>query len=116
MKDTKKLRFSAYLADACTSDFFTGVSSMDGKEREVLAVPVYPRMRYGELLNACEEEFYQIWDWLEDLNAEEKEVITALKECFVGTDLRTTFEPSEDLEDGEDMETLYAYFVVTFEG
>lgn len=116
MKETKKLRFSAYLADVCVSDFFTGVSRMDGKEREVLAVPVSPRMRYGELLNACEEEFFQIWGWLEDLNAEEKEVIAALKECFAGIDLRTTFEPSADLEDGEDLEALYAYFVITFEG
>ena len=89
-----------YLADICYPDYFLGSPDL------VLAVPVFKKMRYGQLLSSLIEEIEQTEE-IEDFDG----AVKAAKKCFKGEDLRKTVPGLQDIE--PDGDTIYAYFIIT---
>lgn len=89
-----------YLADICHPDYFGGSPST------VFAVPVHPKMRYGELLNGLLKEINQTE--LEDDNYKLAE--KCAKAAFKGQDMRKSIPGLQDIDPEGD--TIFAYFIL----
>lgn len=108
-------KIKIYLQDICYPDYFQGVPNLD-KQREVIAVPVSPCMRNGELLKALLFEIgvTDFYPFSDDIPGFYDMAKSAAKKCFSRIDKRTTIPESipQEKDFNPDDWDCYAYFVL----
>ena len=100
-------RVEARYLDCCLPDYFQGSNA-----EEVIAVPVWANITYGEAYDQCKNEFHTSSGWFDGVAGSGtlvEEALHAMFVCMLAEDTDKPADFAKYIEDDDEGDTVYLY-------